>query len=518
MSDALLPSWLPMCKARPPHAKIVATLGPASDSTEMIEQLIEAGVSVFRLNFSHGELADQDKRLANLRKAIETVHRPIAILGDLQGPKIRVSSVPDLDEQGGIVVEPGQDILFRAGQGVATLEGDMAVFGTTFDRIFYDVEPGQRVLINDGMIRMLAVDRVEGVSLRCRVIVGGRVTSRKGINLPESTLHTPGLTERDWACVEWAAANELDYLALSFVRTAEEIVRLKTRVDELCANRPVHPGVDPSIPVIAKIEKPEALHNLDEIIKAADGIMVARGDLGVEMDAAQVPIAQKYIVSRCVEFGKPVIVATQMLETMIENATPTRAEASDVANAVFDGADAVMLSGETAMGKHPQLVVETMTRIIQVSEARFDQLPHQAKPDLLKELPYRSAAMALGAWHIALQADAKAVACWSQRGGMASYLTTKDFRVPIVACTSSEVSAKRMALLGGIIPVLMDPPTSGTLGEWTELMEDLLVERGIVEAGDQVVLVAGKPLGSVVAQDAVALLRIGDDQSGFRPA
>jgi pyruvate kinase len=501
MSEANLPSWLPGCESHPPHAKIVATLGPASDSTDMIERLIEAGVSVFRLNFSHGELPDQDVRLANLRAAISKTDRPIAILGDLQGPKIRVETVPDIDDGGGIIVEPGQDILFRAGQTVAAIEGETVVFGTTFDRIYYDVDAGQRVLINDGMIRMLAVERVDGESLRCRVIVGGRVSSRKGINLPESTLNTPGLTERDWRCVEWAAANELDYLALSFVRTAEEIVRLKARVDELCVDRAVHPGVNPSIPVIAKIEKPEALHNLDEII-----------------EAAEVPIAQKYIVSRCAEFGKPVIVATQMLETMIENATPTRAEASDVANAVFDGTDAVMLSGETAVGKHPQIVVETMTRIIQVSESRFDQLPHQTKPDLLKELPYRSAAMALGAWHVAKQAKVKAVACWSQRGGMASYLTTKDFRIPIVACTSSEISAKRMALLGGIFPVLMDPPTTGTLGEWTQLMEELLVQRGIASPGDSVLLIAGKPLGSVTAQDAMALLHIGDDQSGFRPA
>lgn len=512
-----LPSWLPGCQNRPPHAKIVATLGPSSDAPDMIARLIAAGVSVFRLNFSHGDLAQQDRRLANIRSAVGLAHRPVAVLGDLQGPKIRVESVPDLHEGGGIIVQPGQDVEFRADCDEAFLNDTTAIFGTTFDRIFYDVDPGQRVLINDGMIRMLAVDRIDGVSLRCRVTVGGRVTSRKGINLPESELKTPGLTDKDWACVEWACANDLDYLALSFVRTADEINQLKERVAELRRDRPVHPGVDPSIPVIAKIEKPEALTNLDAIIAAADGVMVARGDLGVEMDAAQVPVAQKFIVSRCNEMGKPSIVATQMLESMITSATPTRAEASDVANAVFDGADAVMLSGETAVGAHPDLVVETMTRIIRVAEARFDQLPHTPTPGRLEELPYRSSALALGAWHIAEKANVKAVCCWSQRGGMAGYLSATDFRIPIVACTSSDLAARRMALLGGVIPILTDPPTSGTLGEWTEQMEALVQERGLAVDGDSILLIAGKPLGSVTAQDAIALLRVGDPDSGFRP-
>ncbi|MFG0306096.1 MAG: pyruvate kinase [Phycisphaerales bacterium JB040] len=516
-TSTALPSWLPGCQDRPPHAKIVATLGPASDSPDIIARLIAAGVSVFRLNFSHGDLAQQARRLENVRSAVALAHRPVAVLGDLQGPKIRVESVPDLHDGGGLIVQPGQDVEFRADCDEAYLDGDTAVFGTTFDRIFFDVEPGQRVLINDGMIRMLAVDRLDGVSLRCRVTVGGRVTSRKGINLPESDLKTPGLTERDWDCVDWACANDLDYLALSFVRHASEIIELKGRVAELCKDRPVHPGVNPAIPVIAKIEKPEALHNLDEIIRAADGVMVARGDLGVEMDAAQVPVAQKYIVSRCNEMGKPSIVATQMLESMITSATPTRAEASDVANAVFDGADAVMLSGETAVGSHPELVVETMQRIVRVAEARFDQLPHSPTPGRLEELPYRSSALALGAWHIAEKASVKAVCCWSQRGGMAGYLSATDFRIPIVACTSSELAARRMALLGGVIPILTDPPTSGMLGEWTEQMEALVQERGLARDGDSVLLIAGKPLGSVTAQDAIALLRVGDPNSGFRP-
>lgn len=507
----------------PPHAKIVATLGPASDSPAMLDRLIETGVNVFRLNFSHGNLDDQLTRLTRVRDAANGWGRPIGILGDLQGPKMRVSKVPDIDEGGGINLNTGDDVLFRPGitnaEPAPAGADHRAVFGSTFDELFTDVEPGQRVLINDGAIRMLAVDKKHRKELRCRVTHGGRVTSSKGINLPESTLTVPAITPGDWKCVEWGVQHGVDFFALSFVRTAEEVNLLKQRLAGMCSiNRRNNPtDTRTQIPVISKIEKPQALQNLDEIIRASDGLMVARGDLGVEMDVAQVPAWQKHIVARAAEFGKPTIVATQMLETMIESVSPTRAEASDVANAIFDGADAVMLSGETAVGAHPDVVVETMVRIIRAAEDRIDQLPHDpVLPDYLEEYPFRSAALAAGAWQVAQRSDAKLVVVWSQTGGMARYLSQHDFRIPILAFSSSDVATRRMTLLAGVTPICIDPPEDGMLTTWTEQVEAMLLANGWAEQGDRVIMVAGKPLGGIDGQDILAILRMGDPASGFR--
>lgn len=506
----------------PAHSKIVSTLGPASDSPEMVAKLIEAGVGVFRLNFSHGGLDDQLVRLKTVREAASAMGRPICVLGDLQGPKMRVGHVPDVSEGGGVMVDAGDDVLFRAGQGEAEVPGSgddvAAVLGTTFDAIYSDVEPGQRVLINDGAIRMLAVDRRAGEWLRCRVMVGGRITSSKGINLPESSLSVPAITERDWACVQWGVRHGIDAFALSFVRAPGEVLELKDRLEGMVSVEREH-GSDPlanKIPVVAKIEKPQAIEQLDAIIEAADGVMVARGDLGVEMEPQQVPVVQKYIIERAKRLGKPTIVATQMLETMIENPTPTRAEASDVANAIFDGADAVMLSGETAVGKHPDLVVETMRRIIESAEAWLGHTPHEPSETDLPEYPFRSAALALGAWHVVRKARVRLVAVWSESGGMARYLSQTGFRVPILAFSSSGATCRRMNLLGGIVPVESRPPEDGTLASWTDRVESLVLERGYASAGEAVVLIAGKPLGSVLGQDSMSILRLGDPGSGFR--
>jgi pyruvate kinase len=442
------------------------------------------------------------KRLEMVRRAIDDSGRCVGILGDLQGPKMRVGIVPDFDEEGGIIVNPGDDIVFRHGQGEAEIIDGVPTFGASFAELYEDVLPGQRVLINDGLIRMLAVDQVKGESLRCRVTIGGRITSKKGINLPESDLNMPAITEKDWACAKWAAENQLDYVALSFVRTAEEIRELKSRLEEW---RPKHDeekfdGIDHSIPVVAKIEKPQAVKNLDDIIEATDAVMVARGDLGVEMDVAKVPV----------------IVATQMLETMIDSITPTRAEASDVANAVLDGCDAVMLSGETAVGKHPRVVVETMQRIIRVTESRMDDLALNQATPTLKEYPFRSAALAKGVWYMAEELGAKAIAVWSEAGGMARYLSQNNFRVPIYAYTSSAVASRRMALYGGVHPIYTQPPETGRLRDWTDMVEDLIRSEGITHDGDPVLLVAGKPLGALLAQSTVSILRMGDQSSGFR--
>lgn len=507
--------------AVPTHAKIVATIGPASDTPEMLDRLIGQGVSVFRINFSHGSLDDKGQLFTHIREASARAGKCIAILGDLQGPKMRVGEVPDLDDAGGIVVEAGDEVLFKRNQGEAGIMNGVATFDATFDELYDDVKPGQRVLINDGAIRMLALGQNRGESIRCTVTEGGRITSGKGINLPESDLSLPAITDRDWECVRWAVDRGVDYLALSFVRTAEEVHMLVDRLREWCT--PDLPWAESEvgmrIPVVVKIEKPQAVDNLSEIIEATDAVMVARGDLGVEMDVAKVPVIQKHILAKCCEQGKPCIVATQMLESMIDSPNPSRAEASDVANAVFDGCDAVMLSGETAVGAHPDLVVETMNRIIRVTESRMDELAHASGvPRDLKEYPFRSAALARGVWHIAEELGAKAVAVWSEAGGMARYLSQNNFRIPIFAYTSSPIGSRRMALFGGVTPILTDPPGQGRLRDWTEIVESMLIERGFVEERDPVLLVAGKPLGAILAQSTVAILRIGDQYSGFRVA
>jgi pyruvate kinase len=516
----------------PTRAKIVATLGPASDSPEVIQRLIDAGVSAFRLNFSHGSLDDHARILAIVREVAEQSRHPIAVLGDLAGPKIRVGSVPrELAPAGGIELLPGQDVLLQRGLRQAHLQREtgagpegfeqlVAFLPITHEDVIDAIQPGERVLINDGAIRMLAVERTSA-ALRCRVTVGGLVTTGKGVNLPDSDLRVPAITQRDWECVEWAVNHGLDFLALSFVRRADEIRQLKQRLAGMCPARgqdqtePGGVGMGAAIPVIAKIEKPQALENLDEIVDAADAIMVARGDLGVEMDIAQVPVAQKRIIACCQHHGKPCIVATQMLETMIEAAIPTRAEASDVANAVFDGADAVMLSAETAIGKHPALVVETMRRIIAAAEERVQQEEAQASPpEILVQSRYPTAALAHGAWHIAKDIGAKLVICWSQSGGTARYLSQNDFPAPIVAYSSSPTATRRMALLKNVTPILRQAPDR--LGQFTDIAERDMLDRHWVHPQDPVVLLAGKPLGQVKSTNSIAILYINNPDSGYR--
>jgi pyruvate kinase len=481
-------------------------------------------VSVFRLNFSHGSMDEHGRRLAVVREVSERMGRPIAVFGDLGGPKIRIGAVPKLGEQGGIEVHAGQDVLLCASLKQAETRDGAAAFPVTYPALVDEAQAGHRVLINDGAVRMLAVERLSnGCELRCRVTSGGLITSGKGINLPDSDVKAPAITDRDWECVRWAAKAGVDFLALSFVRRPDEIFELRQRLADLCdagaggAPEPAHAGLGArrTIPIIAKIEKPQAVANLDAIVDAADAVMVARGDLGVEMDIAQVPVVQQKVLNSCQRHGKPCIVATQMLETMITSPMPTRAEASDVANAIFAGADAVMLSGETAVGKHPALVVETMKRIVCAAEARMDELPEsESPPEFLVQSRYATAALAHGAWHIARDIGARLIVCWSQSGGTARYLSQNDFRIPIVAYSSSATATRRMALLRNVVPVLRAAPEG--LGDFTSLVERDMLERGWVKRGDPVVLLAGKPLGEVRATNSIAILNIGDPNGGYR--
>jgi len=492
----------------PSLTKIVATLGPATDDPASLRKLVDNGASVFRLNFSHGSLDEHAARIREVRSISVAAGRPLAVLGDLQGPKIRVGRMPEE----GIHLETGQDFVFRCDieEGVA---GATPLLPSTYERLVDEVEPGHRVLINDGAVRALAVERTsEG--LRCRVLEGGLVTTGKGINLPESEISAPAITERDWECARFAVEHDLDYLALSFVRRSEEVRELKDRVgawcEERCGRTSDGARAAPTIPVIAKIEKPQGVRRIDEILQEADGIMVARGDLGVEMDLATVPVIQKKLIHRAQEFGKPCIVATQMLETMIERSTPTRAEASDVANAIYDQADAVMLSGETAVGKYGPQAVTMMRRISLATEARLRELaPGEQAGGRERSRRTQEGALAHGAWAIASDLGATLVGVWSETGNAARLLSRVGLETPVVAFSSDERAVRRMTLFYGVTPAHQtELPVHRS--DFDRLMDAFVIERGMAQEGDRIVLLSGKPFGTPGAVNTVEARTVGE--------
>ena len=492
--------------------KILATLGPSTDGAERIRSLVDNGASLFRLNFSHGSFKDHAQRLGAIRAVAEETSRALCVIGDLPGPKIRVTRVAG----GGITVDAGSDILFRNNLDEA-IPGDPPVFGCTYEKLVDEAHPGHRILINDGAIRALVVEREEherGFHLRCRVTTGGLVTSSKGVNLPDSDITAPAITDRDWECVRWAVKHGLDYLALSFVRRAEEVIELKRAIAELSGLDPDEAAHSDALraemtPVIAKIEKPQAVEHIEDIAEAADGVMVARGDLGVEMELPLVPIMQKRIAAATRRHGVPVIIATQMLESMIENPAPTRAEVSDVANAILDGADAVMLSGETAVGKHPELVVDLMRRVALATEEEMRSAPSRSTPPVrLQESQHRLSALAHGVWHVANDIGAKMVVCWSQTGRSAQLLSQMGLRVPIIAFSSDRRATRRMALLGGVIPG-HEPEPPLHRSDFAALIDRTLLASGLAVPGDRVVTLAGKPFGIAGVENTITLQVLG---------
>ena len=494
--------------------KILATLGPSSDDERVLDRMVEGGATLFRLNFSHGDFEDHKRRLEMVRRVGSRRNVPLTVVGDLPGPKLRIGRVPE----GGIALEAGQEVVIRSDVS-ASSGGARPVLATDFAKIVEEVEVGHRVLINDGAVRMLVVDHEEGGSGRaglvCRVTTGGLVSSRKGLNLPDSELSVASLTERDWEFVEWAVANEVDYLALSFVRGAREVETLRKGLVGLCRDGTCGTALsldedEPSIPIIAKIETPQAVRHIEGIVAASDAIMVARGDLGVELDVAQVPMIQKRLVKSAHAAGKPVIVATQMLESMIEQANPTRAEVSDVANAILDGADCVMLSGETAIGKFPVVAVEVMSRVAMATEAeQRGKGQEPSVPSKLRERREVVPALAHGAWHMARDVGARAMVIWSQRGGGARYLSRHNLHVPVVAFSSDEFAVRRMNLLFGVFPVLwLDVPEHRS--EFARDADRMMIERGWVQRGDPIVLLGGKPLDRPGSTNTIAIRFAGD--------
>lgn len=480
--------------------KVLATLGPSTSNPATVTRLIEEGVRVFRLNFSHGGFEDFEATLKAAREGIDASGLPVGILGDLSGPKIRCRGVSG----GAIDLAPGDTVEFVAGDDEAVVVTPGRVrMGTTYDPIVDEVEPGHRVLINDGAIRMLATVRREAghpdgdgrPALLCRVTHGNKLSPSKGINLPDTDVSAPALTAWDRECAAWAVKHELDFLALSFVREASDVEELLDLLEELGHdNRTMNSRT--RLPVIAKIEKPQAIEALDAILKASDGVMVARGDLGVEMDVAEVPVLQKRIVKKAHFLGRPVIIATQMLESMISAPSPTRAEVSDVANAILDGADATMLSGETAVGKYPDLTVQTMARTARVAEAYLATTglkpTQRPAPEGLRD--HRAAAIARGVAAIVEELNPRFVVIWSETGGGARYLSHTRLRRPIIAFTSNPRAVRQMSLLYGIHPVLVPTPT--TTEGFIRQIDDTIVGHGWAKPGDSILVVKGEPIGT----------------------
>ena len=449
------------------RTKIVCTLGPSSSSREALRSLVEAGLNVARINFSHGTHEQHAATIALVREVADDMGRPVAILGDLQGPRIRIGDLSSPRE-----LRDGSDITLVP-ENEEAQPGDVPV---TYENLSHDVHVGDRVLINDGLIELVVLD-VAGSRVTARVLHGGLLSSHKGINLPGVQVSAPSITDKDREDVVFAVAQDLEYVALSFVRRAEDIAELRTLIPK------------PML-VVAKIEKDSALENIESIIVESDAVMVARGDLGVELPFEEVPYAQKRIIALCNQLGRPVITATQMLESMISNPRPTRAEASDVANAILDGTDAVMLSAETAAGQYPRLAVEAMTRIIQEIEGKPQQWLRDSRHQADSAMSTEFAIAAAGSAAVTML-NAPALIVFTKSGFSARVVASHRPSVPILVLTDSPRTFRQLALVWGVIPELV--PHCKTYDEMVRLALGAVQHRELAHPGDRVVVTAGVP-------------------------
>lgn len=467
------------------RAKIVATLGPATSSPETLRRLVDAGLDVARLNLSHGTHDDHRASLVNLRQAAADAKRAVGVLADLQGPKIRVGTFPDGP------VELAADDEFTI--TIEDVPGDRQRVSTTYKGLPGDVRPGDRVLIDDGRV-VLECTKTTSTEVHTRVIFGGTVSNHKGLNLPGVAVSVPALTDKDEADLRWALAQGVDMVALSFVRSPADAEECHRIMDE--------EGV--TVPLIAKIEKPQAVERLQDIIEVFDGVMVARGDLGVELPLENVPMVQKRAVERCRDKAKPVIVATQMLESMISAPRPTRAETSDVANAVLDGADAVMLSGETSVGQYPIETVETMARIVSAAEQESLRASH-----ILNRVPETTGgAIARAAAEIGATVGAKALVAFTMSGETARRLARYRSPIPLLAFTTEDETRGRLCLTWGTESNQV--PWVDNTDDMVRQVENELLQLGDYHKGDKVVIVAGSPPGTTGSTNSLRVHRLGD--------
>jgi len=490
---------------RPSLTKIVATVGPATAERSALRGLIDAGAVIFRLNFSHGSLDEHGVVVERLRAESAAAGRVIAIMGDLPGPKIRVGTVAGP----GIMVKAGESVIFQRNSIAATPDRLPLRFSATYDGLIDDVRTGDRLLVNEGAVRMRIIE-VRADEITATVTSGGVISSGKSLHLPDTVINAPAPTNRDAECAAWSVERDLDFLAQSYVRSVEEITLLRDLI-ELEMKRIGRDGAP--LPIIAKIEHPAGLRNIDAIIDTADGIIIARGDLGVETDLARVPVIQRMLIEAAQAAGKPCLVATHMLESMIHAPAPTRAEVSDVATAVFAGADGVMLSGETAIGNFPAGAVEFMARIArEVEAAQALQPVIPSPPAKLRHARDPLAALAHGSFTIAADSGAKFIAVWSQRGDEARLLSQNNFAIPIVAFSSDRAALRRMQILRGVFPVHAEQP--GALAEFARIVDRALMEVGWGMVGDRCVLWMGRVADTPGAGDVLALHEVWRGERG----
>ena len=457
------------------RAKIVATLGPASQSVETITELMHAGVNVFRLNFSHGTQADHAMVYQRVRQLSWDNGRPVAIFQDLQGPKIRTGELA----QGVVNLVQGQQLTLTT----TPLLGDETRVSVDFPGLTKSVQPGGRILLDDGNLE-LEVQSVQDDQVFTRVILGGVLKPHKGVNLPGARLDIPGFTAKDEINLKFGLELGVDAVAVSFVRTPEDIFQVRKAIERLAP--------ETSIPIIAKLERPEALENLEAIIQAADGVMVARGDLGVEMQPEAVPIAQKRIIETANRYAKLVITATQMLDSMIQNPRPTRAEASDVANAIFDGTDAVMLSGETAAGKYPVKAVQMMDAIIRQAEQHLQEWSRWPGTAELLSVHDDAFYMTRAVREMAQDRDVAAIVAFTRSGRTADLLSKHRPMIPILAFTPEQATYNRLNMHWGVFPYLVNYVE--TLPDMLQAVDQIMISSGLVQPGQQVLVTCGYPM------------------------
>ncbi len=471
----------------------MCTLGPATATPERIARLVDAGMDVARLNLSHGSHTDHERSYQMVREASDASGHGVGIFADLQGPKIRLGSFAE----GAVRLVPGAPFTITTTE----IAGDARRASTTYAGLPGDVARGDHVLIDDGKVR-LRVTEVEDTEVHTEVLVGGQISNQKGINLPGVAVSVPAMSEKDVEDLRWALHLSVDFVALSFVRSAADAEDVRQVMKE--------EGV--LLPVIAKIEKPQAIDNLDEVVKAFDGFMVARGDLGVECPLEDVPFLQKRVIEKARRNAKPVIVATQMLESMVSNPAPTRAEASDVANAVLDGADAVMLSGETSVGEYPVETVRTMSRIISSTEDH--ELHHMAAIDWQPRT--RGGVVAKAAAEVAERVGAKYLVAFTQSGDSARRLSRYRGPIPVLAFTPEAVVRSQLAMTWGV-ETFLTPAVEHT-DEMVRQVDEQLLRIGRVHEGDLVVIIAGSPPGIPGSTNALRIHRMGDAINEVAPA
>jgi pyruvate kinase len=481
------------------RAKIVCTLGPATSNERRIRELVYAGMDVARLNMSHGTHEDHAEVYRLVREAADASGRGVGILADLQGPKIR------LERFSGGPVKLTRGMVWTI--TTREVDGNSEISGTTYKGLAGDVKAGDPILIDDGKVRLRVTEVKDGTDVVCEVLVGGKVSDHKGINLPGVAVSVPALSEKDIEDLRFALHLTVDFVALSFVRSAADVedVRRIMREENIV------------LPVIAKIEKPQAIENLDEVIAAFDGFMVARGDLGVECPAEEVPFLQKTIIDKARLNAKPVIVATQMLESMTSSPSPTRAEVSDVANAILDGADAVMLSGETGVGEYPVIAVETMARIVVATELHALEQQEVGTLRVLAWDPHTTGGViAKAAGEVAERIDAKYVVAFTQSGDSARRMSRLRGPVPVLAFTPEAQTRSRLSLSWGV-ETFKTAAVEHT-DEMVAQVDEQLLKIGRVEKGDIVVIIAGSPPGIPGSTNALRVHRMGDAVDGVAPA